>query len=89
MTKSVEIVVSGKVQGVWFRATTKRKADQLNVVGSVQNIKDGSVRITAKGEEVSINEFIQFCKIGPDTARVKSIVIRYIDVDAKSFEIIR
>lgn len=67
------IVVCGKVQGVFFRASTKEKADELGIVGWAMNQLDGSVLIEAEGEEESMNNFISWCESGPLLARVDEI----------------
>ena len=68
--KHVSITVSGRVQGVFFRASAKNKADELGVHGSVRNNEDGSVSIEAEGDELSIEKFIAWCRIGPKLSRV-------------------
>lgn len=68
--KHVSIRVSGRVQGVFFRATAKEKADELHISGSVRNDEDGSVFIEAEGEEDAIREFIAWCRKGPKLGRV-------------------
>jgi acylphosphatase len=69
--KHVSIHVVGKVQGVFFRASTKEKADELGVKGTVRNNMDGSVSIEAEGEEKNLQEFIEWCKQGPKFAYVE------------------
>jgi len=71
--KAVTIQVLGKVQGVWFRASTKAKAQELHISGSVRNRKDGSVLIEAEGREENIVQFIEWCNIGPDMATVTNV----------------
>ena len=68
--RHVSINVSGKVQGVFFRASTKEKADELMITGTVRNNEDGSVTIEAEGEELPLEKFISWCKQGPRLARV-------------------
>ncbi|HEX5171359.1 MAG TPA: acylphosphatase [Cyclobacteriaceae bacterium] len=74
--KHVAIQVEGKVQGVFFRASTKDKADALGIKGFVRNEWDGSVYIEAEGEEDSLNQFISWCRQGPSRASVKEVIIR-------------
>lgn len=71
----VQCLISGKVQGVWFRANTQKKAQQLGVSGWVRNLPDGSVEIKATAPTDSLNEFIAWLKIGPELARVDNITI--------------
>jgi acylphosphatase len=73
--KQVSIQVSGKVQGVYFRASAKEKADELNITGFVRNEQDGSVYIEAEGHDDSLKKFIEWCHQGPANAEVKKVVI--------------
>lgn len=77
-----QIVVSGKVQGVFFRASTKEKADELGIVGWAMNQLDGSVLIEAEGEEDSMNEFISWCENGPLLSRVDEIDVTSLKVQS-------
>ena len=70
MSIARQIRVAGKVQGVFFRASTKNKADELNIKGFVRNEPDGSVYIEAEGTEENINQFLAWCKQGPRMASV-------------------
>ena len=71
MKKNFSIRVSGLVQGVYFRASTKDKADSLNVCGFVRNERDGSVYAEAEGEEEDVKTFIDWCHHGPSHASVE------------------
>ena len=71
--KSISIQVYGKVQGVWYRASTKKKADELGLVGTVRNQADGSVEVLACGEEEKINALAEWLRSGPQLARVNSL----------------
>ncbi len=75
MKKAVKIVVTGKVQGVFYRVSAKAVADQLGIKGTVKNDKDSSVIIHAEGEAVFLDHFTDWCKDGPDEARVDGIEI--------------
>lgn len=65
------IKVSGKVQGVFYRASTKNQADALGILGFVRNEPDGSVYIEAEAEEAILNRFIDWCRQGPPMAGVE------------------
>jgi len=67
------IQVFGKVQGVFYRASTKQKADELELKGWVKNEADGSVSINVEGDEISVDEFVQWCRKGPLLAQVDQI----------------
>ena len=73
MVRHITIMVSGSVQGVFFRATTKAKADELGVKGFVRNLPDGAVYIEAEGDHETLLEFQSWCKKGPPRAQVNGI----------------
>jgi acylphosphatase len=73
MKQHLNIRVEGKVQGVFFRASTKAVADQLGVTGYVCNKQDGSVYIEAEAEPVMLEQFLDWCHKGPDRAEVKKV----------------
>jgi acylphosphatase len=75
MIKHYRIKISGKVQGVYFRASTQAKAEALGVKGSVRNEKDGSVFIEAEAEEDQLNLFVEWCHRGPERAKVQECVV--------------
>lgn len=72
MLKHFSIHVSGKVQGVFFRASTQEKANELSIKGFVRNERDGSVFIEAEGDEDQLHAFVKWCKQGPRMAEVTS-----------------
>lgn len=74
--KSCTIRVSGQVQGVFFRASTKDAADRLGVRGRVRNEEDGSVFIEAEGEDAAVDKLVEWCRKGPPRARVQSIDVK-------------
>ena len=85
-----KITLSGKVQGVSFRVTTKAVADQLGVKGFVKNLKDGTVYIEAEAQELFMQEFINWCTTGPDEADVENINIEVIEIkNHQNFNIIK
>ena len=84
------IKVSGKVQGVFFRASTKEKARELGINGWVRNEPDGFVLIEAEGDEIAMEEFSQWCTEGPTSARVDGIQVEEIQpMNYSVFEITR
>jgi acylphosphatase len=76
MKKHFNIRITGKVQGVFFRASTKEKADTQNISGFVRNEGDGSVYIEAEGEDENLRNFIQWCRHGPAHARVENCDVK-------------
>ncbi|MCK5211652.1 acylphosphatase [Candidatus Parcubacteria bacterium] len=77
MQKLVKIKVFGQVQGVCFRENTKRKAEELGLVGWVQNVSDGSVYAEAEGEEVDLEKLTEWCHQGPKFAQVERVEEEY------------
>ncbi|MDB5153616.1 MAG: acyP [Mucilaginibacter sp.] len=73
MTKHIDITVKGKVQGVFYRASTKAVADQLGVKGYVKNEINGDVFIAAEGDNISLEMFLDWCNEGPEGAEVTSV----------------
>lgn len=68
--KHLKISVKGKVQGVFFRASTKAVADQIGVKGYVMNRPDGTVYIEVEGKSFDLDMFLEWCQEGPDGADV-------------------
>jgi len=68
--KRIHIFVTGRVQGVFFRQSTRVMAIKNNVKGWVRNLDDGRVEIVAEGKESNINVLVDWCKTGPANSRV-------------------
>ncbi|MFO7837556.1 MAG: acylphosphatase [Candidatus Thorarchaeota archaeon] len=79
MKRRAHVFISGRVQGVFFRATTKRKARRRGVNGWVKNLRDGRVEAVFEGEEEKVKEMIQFCHHGPRSARVENVEVSWED----------
>lgn len=71
----VKLRIKGRVQGVFFRASTKQTADVLGIKGWVKNMPDGTVETLAEGESKELEKFIEWCKNGPANANVTGIDI--------------
>ena len=71
--KNLEIIVSGRVQGVCYRAFVLEKARELNIKGYTRNLLNGDVKIIAVGEENTLEIFINLLRKGPSMARVDRI----------------
>lgn len=67
------IIVSGKVQGVWYRQSTKEKAIELGITGEASNQPDGTVKIIATGTKEQLSLFTDWCKKGPPKAKVENV----------------
>jgi len=85
----VKIIVKGRVQGVFFRAETKKAADRLGVKGYVKNLIDGSVEAVFKGKEPVVTQMIEWCRKGPAAAKVEHLISREIETlsDFETFEV--
>ena len=70
-----QIFVSGQVQGVFFRDSTRQFATNLKLTGGVRNLTDGRVEVQAMGDEVAVQELIKWLKIGPKFAKVSTIEV--------------
>ena len=75
--KQLQLTVKGRVQGVYFRASTQREARRLGLTGWVKNRADGGVEILAEGEEDEIKDLIAWANKGPSAARVERVDVRW------------
>jgi len=74
MEKSrVYLKIHGRVQGVFFRASTQREAHELGLTGWVRNCPDGSVETLAEGKSETVEEFVRWCRHGPPRAHVTRV----------------
>lgn len=73
MQKNIQLNIRGKVQGVWFRDSTRRKALELGLAGYVRNEPDGSVRVEAEGAADALEALTDWCRQGPPRAEVTSL----------------
>ena len=71
----VRVVISGRVQNVFFRASTEREARRLGLGGSVRNLEDGTVEAVFEGPASAVDAAVEWCRVGPDRARVKSVEV--------------
>lgn len=71
------VFVSGTVQGVYFRQNTKDVATRHNVTGWVRNLQDGRVEAVFEGNEVDVNEVIEWCHVGPQKAKVDDVNVKF------------
>lgn len=69
----IHCYVSGKVQGVWFRANTQKKAQQLTISGWVRNLPDGRVEVMACGDKKDLEKLYEWLKQGPELAKVSGV----------------
>ena len=74
-TRRVRLVVSGRVQGVWYRGSMEREAARLGVAGWVKNRPDGTVEAVVEGDPASVEALVGWCRKGPPSARVDGVEI--------------
>lgn len=88
--KHINIKIRGKVQGVFFRASTKAVADQIGIKGFVKNEKDGSVYVEAEGTPVLLDMFTAWCHEGPEKAKVENVEVSEGELkNYRNFEVVK
>lgn len=89
MKEELYAKITGRVQGVFFRAETAERARSLGLTGWVRNTPDGWVELVVQGKRKQLEEFLEWCKKGPPRAEVKSIEIKWQESKEgfKEFEI--
>jgi acylphosphatase len=75
--KRIQLVVRGRVQGVFFRASAQREARQHGLTGWVKNRNDGAVEMVVEGEEDRVKDFLAWAQHGPSTARVDKVETKW------------
>ena len=71
------LIIAGRVQGVYYRASAVQQAQVLGLTGWVMNCADGSVAAVAEGARAKLEQFISWCQQGPQGARVTSVDVRW------------
>jgi acylphosphatase len=69
------VLLTGRVQGVWFRESCREVADRLHVAGSVRNRADGSVEVIAEGPPQEVQALVAWCRQGPRAAEVTDVEV--------------
>lgn len=72
-----EVHIAGRVQGVWFRQSTKDTAEHYGVKGWCHNNPDGSVKAVFEGEELAVKTVVDWCQHGPELARVDDLQVKW------------
>ena len=73
----VHLLIQGRVQGVWYRASTQRQAETLGLTGWVRNLHDGRVEAVAQGAREALDALVTWAHDGPPTARVDNVSVRW------------
>ena len=71
----MRLSISGRVQGVWYRASTRDAAKSLGLSGWVRNLPDGRVEAMAEGDAVAVDQLLAWCRKGPPGARIDAIEV--------------
>jgi acylphosphatase len=77
----VRLRILGRVQGVWYRASTQREALRLGVAGTVRNLPDGSVEAIVQGPQDAVDALVAWCRRGPPRAEVEQVIVSQAEVD--------
>jgi acylphosphatase len=80
----VRAVVTGRVQGVWYRESCRREAEALGVTGGVRNRPGGSVEIEAQGTRAAVDALLRWAQVGPPAARVASVTVEDLPLGDES-----
>lgn len=78
---AVEVRITGRVQGVWFRGWTRQEATRLGLTGWVLNERDGSVLARFQGDQAAVATMLALCREGPGMARVTDVAPREVPFD--------
>ncbi len=89
MMSQAYLNITGKVQGVFYRDTSQKRAQELNLTGYVKNMPDGSVEALVQGPKEDIEAFIKWCQQGPPSANVENVEVKWQEVTETydSFEV--
>ena len=71
-----EVVVRGRVQGVFFRASAQQEGLSLGLTGEIRNLPDGSVEAIVEGEKRAVDDFVGWCRRGPPAAQVDDVQVK-------------
>ncbi len=82
MSRCIRCNVSGRVQGVWFRASTQQRAEQLGIRGSARNLADGSVEVVACGKDDALEKLRDWLSQGPELAQVTGVVCEPFEMES-------
>ena len=90
MTINRTVIIKGKVQGVFYRGSTREQAERLGVNGEVKNMPDGSVELIIEGNREAVEQLITWCHQGPQRAEVEEVVVKEGTIKGfKNFRVIR
>ena len=79
---TVNLLIKGKVQGVYYRVAAKEEAERLGITGWVKYISEGRVEVMASGTDEQLQQFINWCRRGPDKAYVTDVIVTRLSEEA-------
>ncbi|MGD9685122.1 MAG: acylphosphatase [Candidatus Obscuribacterales bacterium] len=79
MSVYARLKISGRVQGVFYRVSTRDRARELGLSGFVRNVSDGSVEVLVTGDRGLVEELISWCHRGPSGSRVDTVVVEWLE----------
>lgn len=79
--RALRCVVSGRVQGVWYRSATAEQAARLGLSGSARNRSDGTVEVLVRGNPEAVDELVEWLWHGPPLASVTGVELQRLDAD--------
>src|SRR4030042_5488799 len=82
----INALVSGFVQGVFFRASTRERAAELRLGGWVRNLSDGHVEVLAEGEQGDVEQLVRWLWEGPPGAEVENVEVKQTSIDTLEFK---
>jgi acylphosphatase len=88
LKKTLRLTIHGRVQGVFFRDSMRREAQQLSVAGWVRNRSDGTVEASVQGEPAAVDAIVRWAHQGPQHAQVDRVDIAMDDGSYTGFEVI-
>ena len=87
---TAHLLIKGKVQGVFYRASARKIANEMGVTGWARNTSEGDVEIMATGKQETLDRFISWCRRGPEMAAVTDVIIsKMAPAEFKGFVIVR
>ena len=88
LSRARRFTIKGRVQGVWFRDSTRKVAESLGISGHAINLSDGNVEVFACGEEAALDQLAAWLQDGPRMAKVDQVIVENADwEDLKGFRI--
>ncbi len=81
--KRALVVVSGVVQGVFFRTATRDRARSLGVAGWIRNVPDGRVEAAFEGDDERVDSMVEWCRRGPSGASVEQVEVEWVEPEGE------